>query len=363
MKAVTEAFEREISGSHLIAVRATVLPSETVLETVVEGSVNLDANATTRGSLDLTVVDDGTLIPETPADLLAPYGNEIQIERGVTYADGSVEMVSLGIFRIETVEVSDTGVAADIRISGLDRSVRIIDAIFEVPGQVNAGTTVTDAITSVVEDADIDVRMAFETVEYLLPKLTWEEGGDRWEFLQKIAELSGTELYFDGNGILVLRTIPSPNDKPAISVSEGEGGVLLSATRRWTREKAANRVIVTGEALKNSAVPRGVATDENGSSPTYFWGPFGKVIKFEKSSIVGSAAQAEAAAQGILDKTLGTFSELSLGVIVNPALEPGDVVRVYREKLGIDESHVLDSLSIPLTVEGAMAAKTRGVVV
>lgn len=363
MRAVSQDFLDALGTSHQIATEVKILQTDRVLENVVDCRVTLDSTASIRGSLDLMLIDDGTLglIPTTPFDELAPYGNEIQVKRGVRFADGSTEMVSLGVFRIETVEVTDTGQGTQIAISGLDRAARVIDARFDTPGQVDATTTASTAIEEVITGGFGQAEFDFEDVPYGLPKVTWEEGADRWEFAQRLATMAGAELFFDGDGILVLRTIPSPSDAPVAFIAEGQNGVLLSVAKRWTREEAFNRVIVTGESMDTGVPYRGDAYDDDSESPTYYFGDFGKVIRFERSDVVGSAAQAESAAVGFLARNQGTFSEIQFGSVTLPHLEPGDVVRVTRSSLGIDEQHVVDQLDIPLLADGDMTGKTRGV--
>jgi hypothetical protein len=365
MRTVTEQFTNALSGSHQIAVEVSVVQTGDVLQGISDGAVTLDGTAAIRGSLDLTIIDDGSLdlVPTAPNDLLAPYGNELQVKRGITFADGTTEYVSLGIFRIDTVEVSDTGTGTEIRISGLDRAARVSDAKFTTPGEVTATTEVGTAIEDIVADGYANLTTRFEDVTYGLPRVAWEEGADRWELAQRLATLSGGELYFDGDGFLVLRQVPSARDSAVADIVEGDNGVLLSVARRWTRENTFNRVIVTGESMSAGVPYRGDVYDDDSSSPTYYFGNFGEVIQFERSDVVGSAAQAEAAAQGMLDKVIGTFAEVNFGAIVQPHLEPGDVVRVTRTALGVDENHVIDSMTIPLTVSSEMGAKTRGVVV
>lgn len=366
MRPVSAAFIDALSTSHKLSVEVKIVGSDEVLEGLIDGQVTLDATAAVRGSVDLTFIDDGTLdlTPTNPTDRLAPYGNELQVSRGIEYANGTTERVSLGIFRIESVEVSDSGTGTQIRVSGLDRSIRVSDAKFDLPGQINANTTVATAILDIVqpgyEGAD---NSRFEGIEFPLPRVAYEEGADRWEFAQQIASRAGGELYFDGDGELILKAVPDIRSEPVAQIAEGTDGVLLSVARRWTREEAFNRVIVTGESMNQDPAYRGDVYDDDDTSPTYYFGPFGKVLRFERSDLVGSAAQAEAAASGILNKQLGTFSEIEFGSIVQPHLEPGDVVRVTRDTLGIDENHIIDQLTIPLTAAGDMSGKTRGVVV
>jgi hypothetical protein len=164
-------------------------------------------------------------------------------------------------------------------------------------------------------------------------------------------------LYFDGDGILTLR--PYADAGVVATLSEGEGGVLLSATRGWSRTNAFNRVVATGENTDSSAVYRAVATDDNALSPTYYFGDFGKVPRFYDSPYIGSNDQAQDAANAILAQELGTAANVSFGIVPNPALEPEDTVYVKRERAGIDERHIIDSLSIGLGASESMSGTTR----
>ncbi len=51
----------------------------------------------------------------------------------------------------------------------------------------------------------------------------------------------------------------------------------------------------------------------------------------------------------MLARQLGTTQQVSFGTIVDAKREPGDIVRITRLG-GIDEDHVIDSLTIPLTL-------------
>lgn len=360
-------WQAAIAAPHRMITRATLLTQTDSFElgTVTEGSVTLDATAATRGRCDLRIVDDGSLglIPADPEDLFAPYGNEIQVERGVIYADGTEELVSLGIFRLDEVEVQDTGESLTIAVVGLDRSAVIIDARFEDPYEVAAGTAYTDAIAALLEAADPDIVLNFAESELVTPKLAAEEGSDRWEFAQSMATSMGMELFFDGDGECVLRPVPG-GGLPVATIAEGEDGVLVDVSRRWTRAGAFNRVKATGENTGEAAPARGVATDDNPLSPTYYFGRFGRVPRFYSSPFIVTNAQAESAAEAILAKELGTARTVSFGTVVNPALEPGDVVRITRERIAIDEDHVLDQLTIPLAADGGqMSGATRAMAV
>ena len=368
MRPTSDAFRAAVRRSHLAVAQVEVLEDGAAIQTLtadatrpaaITGTVTLDSRAASRGRFDLQLVDDGTLglIPTTAASLLAPYGHELRISRGLVLPNGSIEVVSLGIFRIDAANIDDSAASLTIGLSGLDRSARVIDAKFEEPYEVAAGTLVEAAILAGVQVAIPDVVAIFPGVTFVTPHLRAEEGSDRWKFAQDMAKACGLELFFNGDGALTLA--PLAGGEPLTTLAEGEGGVLLTAARAWAREGTVNRVVVTGENTGEAAPARGVATDNDPASPTYYFGAFGKVPRFVASSFVVTDEQALAAATTLLQRQLGTTQNVNFGVIVDPALEPGDVARITRHRAGINEDHVLDAVTIPLAVTDAMTGTSR----
>jgi hypothetical protein len=335
-----------------------------VIDTVIDGDVSLDQTAATRGRLRLALVDDGRtgLVPRTASDPLAPYGNELKVSRGVLTATGEPLLCALGVFRIDETTVEDTAAGLVINVAGNDRSVRVIDARFEDPYQVMAGTPYTDAIQEVLDIAVPGLSYIFSEVASTTPQLAANEGDDRWAFAQSMATAIGMDLYFDGDGACVLRPIAQATDTPVWEIAEGDGGLMLQAGRQWVRTSAFNAVIATGENTGETAPARGVARDLNPDSPTYYYSPkFGKVPRFYSSPFIATNDQAASAAAGILARELGTTQTVNFGSIVNPALEPDDVITITRKRAGIDEAHVIDKLTIPLTSDQPMTGSTRAV--
>lgn len=379
MRTVTPEFLTAVSTSHEVATRVEVLNDGEVtltLDTVTDGTVTLDQTAATRGRTDVTIVDPD-LVPGAPTAALAPYGNELRVYRGVMFYETSEapepaaitrtpvpELVSLGIFRIDETSVTDNGDQLEIRVAGMDRSVRMIDARFEEPYTIAAGTNYATAIAATAAIAWPGITTNLTATSLTTPLLVAEEGADRWKFMQDMAASIGHSLYFDGDGILVSRPVSNPAGTPSIAIEEGSGGVLLTAGRKWSRQGTYNRVIATGENPSEGALPaRGVATDDNPLSPTYYYGSYGKVPRFYGSQFLTTDAQALDAAQAILNRELGTTQTVDFGMLVNPALEPDDLVQVTRTRAGLTaEAHIVDSVTIPLTAEGTMTGRTRAVV-
>lgn len=369
MRPVSARFLRTIRGSHVATTRATVVtPGQTGTTPTgteifdLSGDVQLDAGADIRSTLDLST--DGTgMWPGRSTDLLAPYGNEIFVERGIRYGNGDTEWVSLGYFRIYTAEQEDPP-DGPIRIAAKDRMSGIIDGRLLNPVQFIATRTRGQVVTQLVQDVYPTAVIEWDdAAEHVLIGRVLVADEDRYGFLNDLITAAGKVWYWDYRGILVIKSPPDPS-MPVFDVDHGKDGVLVSLSRDLTREGVYNAVAATGEASDTTPPARAVAIDNNPNSPTYWFGTFGKVPRFYSSPFITTTAQALAAASALLVQSLGLPYGMYFGSIVNAALEPLDPVRVVyppRARSGGDvtEIHVIERLTIPLSVEDALSATTR----
>ena len=110
-------FQISTSQSHTSVVTADIYKAGVAIALnlpVVSGSVTIDGRAALRRRCTVTVLDvNGTFAPNDATDTLAPYGNEIVLKRGVPGT-----LATLGVFRIGTASVSDSGpVTIDLSLS------------------------------------------------------------------------------------------------------------------------------------------------------------------------------------------------------------------------------------------------------
>jgi uncharacterized protein DUF5047 len=367
MRPVSQALLAAVHGSHKMTVRARVVetyqtgvnPAGTDI-LVTDGDVVLDATANIRSTLDLTT--DGTdMWPRTGgATLLAPYGNELFVERGVDLGGGGVEWVSLGYFRIEGPQ---QGIPPDgpIRITGSDRMAGIVDARLLTPRQYvttdTYGAVVTDLVTEVYPAATI---LWDDATDLTLLGRTVIVEQDRYKFLNELVNAVGKIWYWNHRGELVIADPPDPT-VPVFEVAAGTRGVLVagSTTRHLTREGVYNAVVASGEAADQQAPVRAVAVDDNPDSPTYYYGTFGPVPRFFVSPFLVTELQAANAAASILRRSIGLPYSINFGLVPNPALEPYDPVTVRVSARDTAEVHILQRVTVPLTAGQTMAATTR----
>lgn len=363
MRPVSAAWGRTVTGSHRALYRATVCetfqtgvsPTGTRIP-ILAGDVVLDGTATVRSTLDMAT-DGSGMWPNRAESLLAPYGNELYVERGIQYTDASVEYVGLGYFRIDEPG-QDEAPAGPIRVSGKDRMAGIVDARLVSPQQfgttASLGYVVTTLVQQVYASATIEWDDATDAT-VLARSLIADD--DRYQFLDDLIRGVGKVWYWDHRGILTIKTAPAATT-PVWEVHAGAGGVLLQLSRQLTREGVYNIVVASGEATDSYDPPRGVASDNNPDSPTYASGRFGPVPHFFTAPTIFTATQARAAASAELRRRLGLPYIVDFSAVPNPALEPWDPISIRPRGEG-RQTHVVETLTIPLADGAAMTATTR----
>lgn len=324
---------------------------------IVVGDVAQDATANVRATLDLTTTP--AYWPERPTDLVAPYGNEIFVERGIRFGNGTTEWISQGYFKIYAVD-QEVAVTGDVQIDARDRMAGIVDARMEKPRQFGAAHTVEQVVESLVLEVYPDAQIVTDGATNLAAvalgrSIIVEE--DRYAALLDVVRSIGRVAYWNHEGDLFIGLAPNAAT-PVFDVDAGPGGVLVSASRSHDREGVYNAVVAYGEATDTAPPVRAIARDLNPTSPTYWYGKFGKVPRFYSSPLITTAGQAQSAAASMLRQSLGLPYAVDFDAVPNPALEPLDPIRLVFGD-GRAERHVIQKITLGLTAEGGMSAETQ----
>lgn len=353
------SLQRALSGSHTAVFEAVVVedyqtggePGGTTVP-ILAGDVRLDGTAEVRGTLDLTTAGP---FPRGNDLLLAPYGNEVFVRRGIDLGD-RVEWVPLGYYRIGAAEQDDVP-DGPIHVPGADRMAGIKDADFLAPRQFAAERTIGSVVHELVREVYPNAAIVWDddTAQQQLGRVLVVEES-RYEGLLDVVTSRGKICYFDGAGVLQIRTAPDPSE-PVWEVTEGAGGVLVQASRRLTREGVYNGVVAIGEGADTDTPARAVVVDRNPRSATFWGGRFGQIPRFYSSPVITTDAQADAAARSILSRSIGFPYSVDFTAVPHPGLEPHHAVRV-RHAAGRDV-HVIQAVTIPLTVAAALTATTK----
>lgn len=365
---VSDQFLEQVSSSHRIATKVTVGPWDgpqtDISVYVLDGEVSVDRTRGQRRTCQLSIGGEA-LVPDSASALLAPTAAQyLRPYRGVRFADGSTELVPLGVFRVTSATPTEDENGVQMEVEGADMSWVISRAQWVNAWAIVSGTKAEDAISDIVADRSPEtISTMLQPTGYQLPTLVYglgqDESSDPWTAVQSIASDAGFDVWFRQDGVLVMEGTPSPSSDPTFTYAADALQVVLSASREWSGDDTYNGVIIQAEAPELATPLRGEAWDMSPSSPTYRYGPLGEIPEVIQSDRIQTQAQADAAAAERLKRRLGRGVKLSWDQVVNPALDAGDIVRVVRPALATDRQFVIDTLTIPLRAEEPMKATGR----
>jgi len=366
MYPASNEFRAAVRDSHVAISRAEVWrDSVRILDLdIADGSVQVSVGQATRRtcsvSFEVSRLDNG-LIPDNPFDALTPFGNELRLYRGIRFADGSEELIPLGVFVMETIDFAESDSGISVSVSGTDRSIRVSRNLWTEPYQVEAGL-LTDAILGILQDRFPAIDTSFPPLSVAVEQqvLGQQSGSDPWKDAVYLAEIAGYDLFFDPVGVCVLEPFPVP-DAVSVVTSFSDQDVVVGLSRQDTTQGTYNGVIYIVESSWLLIPFKIEVWDENPESPTYRFGAFGEVPNIISQSAITDEDEARAAASALLAKGLGLAQNVSWEFIVDPTLDVNDVVRVSNAGTKTDRIMVIDSLTVPLSPSSAMNAVARTV--
>jgi hypothetical protein len=367
---VSDDFRPALIVDHVDTAVATVIDLDgATLATlqIMGGNVTFDIDRSVRAEAgDLTLIDpDGTLTPNDIADILSPLaGHEIKLERGIVYADGTSELVPLGVFGFNQVTVDLDNSGLTLTVGGLqDRAGRVGESRYTKPYSIATSTALETVIKGLVQRGwpaapGVD---NLPTTGITITGRSWGSEGDAdpWNDAVDLADAQGYRLYFDGNGSLTMEQYQDLGDLEATVTYDSTNPIVLSIARTWDTFNTYNGVIAVGEGSGLLIPFQAVAWDDDPASPTYYLGAFGKRPRIYSSPNILSKADAVRTANAQLKKTLGVTETVSWTQIPDPSLQVGDGVQVTIDAAAVDNLYRIDRIDLPLSPMDLMQVTAR----
>jgi hypothetical protein len=318
------------------------------------GSVTVDRGQAIRRTCTVTMADP-SVIPRSPSDQLATYGARLRISRGVDYGDGTRELVPVGVFRLDSV--GGDASQGPVTLTGKDLAAVIQDDKFTTTFTV-AGTLI-NAVTVLIQRSLPTAEIVSSISDVAIGTRSYDIEADPWAAVQEIAAAGGAEVYPDADGVFRIATLPDlATATPVWSIEATEGGAYISATRSMASDNVNNGVMARGENTTDNAPPVSyLAVDNDPNSPTYWSGPYGRRPMFYSSATLTTTGACQQAAILKLAQAKAPNAAGDISSLPNPALEPGDVLRVMHED-GSRELHQAASFTVPLDTGGEFPIAT-----
>jgi hypothetical protein len=359
MYPVTDRFLARLAESHRVATQVQLfLTNGDVVDLEhTGGSVTVDRGQAIRRTCTVTLADP-SLIPRTPTDQLATYGARLRVARGIDYGNSEQpELVPLGVFRLDSVD-GDVN-EGPVTLQGKDLSAIVADDKFTEPWTSTG--TVVGAVTALIQRSIPDADVISLIDDAVIGSRTFDVEADPWASAQEIAAAAGAEVYANADGVFVISRLPDLlTAEPVWAVEAVEGGVYIKGNRAMSTDKVFNGILARGENTAENVPPVSwLAVDDDPGSPTYWGGPFGRRPDFYSSSTLTTLAACQQAAILKLRQAKAPNATGDISSMPNPALEPGDVIRVTHED-GTRELHQVAALTVPLAQAGDLPISTIG---
>lgn len=363
MRDVTAQFLAALPVSHRPVFSVDVMAGNTVVvaDLPISGaSVTASSRSDVRYTCTVNI-GDIKYLPKATTDPLAPYGNTLRLRRGIKYTNGQIEWVSVGLCVID--QPSGDRDLGPVAVAGKGLEAFVQGQSLTVPYTTTGAASHVAAITALVTGAlTVTVDSSGVTHDTTPATKSWDVGADRWAACRELATAIGAEVFFDAEGTLIIRDVPTDavSATPVWEVAAGPGGVLVGDDLSMSLSGVYNGVLCQsdGNATDGTAPASALVVDSDPTSPTRWGGPIGKRPKLVKSPLYKDVSMCTAAATALLPKVLGPNRSVSLKSVPNPALEPGDCIRVVHLD-GTAELHIVESITIPLDPSGDFVITTR----
>lgn len=247
-----------------------------------------------------------------------------------------------------------TGGGTSITLHVTDLSRAIKRNVWQEPFTLAAGLNYGDACKlMVLNRLPSQTSFSIASTTRILPDVVvygLKQGGDPWQDIMELAQAIGYETYFDPTGMFVFRPVPDPSTgDPVWEFDENVNPLVSEASRELSDDQTFNHVIVIGQSTSTANAVSAEAQDTNPNSPTYILGPYGQVTERLTFSLITSQDQAQDAADAILRNSIGASDTVTLEVVPQPALEPGDIIKINCANVRVNGNYMVNSMTTSLS--------------
>jgi len=323
------------------------------LTTVKGGYIEKSVFNTIRSGGALEIVDDGTI---------NFYSDRIRVKY-MLLVNGSWEEFSLGVFLLATPGKSTDGKAVLREVQMYDKLLVLDQDAVDSSYTIAAGTVVTNAIKTVIQEAG-ETKINITPSDETLPAAkTWPAGTIRLQIVNDLlASINYFSLWADGNGYYRGEPYIAPDNRPVkwTFKDDSEGLYLPEHEIDIDLFNVPNKVIARVSNPEQEELIA-TATNEDPNSPYSYQSRGRWITKIE---------DVEATSQDVLDskaeRLLKESTQVAESVFHDHALIPGlelhNAVRFVNSITGTDAKYTIVKQRLELKAGSLMQSEIRRVI-
>jgi hypothetical protein len=263
--ATLRSFQLALTGHHEIRVRVNIQDLAgnslgNVSDRLVDGQVNVDADAEVTRSASFTLLDPDRALP---FDSTAPTSAALYLDRMMhasydVLVGGSFVQIPVFTGPVTKLSRSDTQVVVEAQ----GKEALAMGAIW-TPLTLPKGMPKLTALSKLLRDHAGETLFSIPgSTAKLSGPLSIPRSGRPWDFAQRIARSMNRQLYYSGDGVCRMRTVPGTS-----MYTFTDQHLTSRAQISYTTDNLANIVHVTGKQPAGPTTVKG-ATEAVMAAPT-----------------------------------------------------------------------------------------------
>lgn len=302
---------------------------------ITSGRCTWDASSSVPDQLEITVPRfDGLMdyLPTKPDSPLARYGQQLDVTLTVDEFD-----VRLGRYLIVDWEYDESVIK--VTAAGL-LQIAADSRLLSSTAPRDGGSLRSEFLRLLPEQMSAQFDQSL--VDRACPSsMSWDE--ERLDALYDIADAWPAVLRPDAWGQVLVKPPVEVSADPVVSLTDGEGGTIVSVPRGDTRDGVYNIVVARSSA--DGVDAQAVARVTSGPMNVATYNP---VPKFYSSPLLTTVEQCQATANAMVVTSTRKSSTLKVTMAPDPRIELDDTIGVTRD--GILNLGVVTGVDMPLTV-------------
>lgn len=353
------AFEETLRSSHTrrITVYVTDLSGSilsSLTPVLLDGQVVVDADAEVTRAASLTFLDPAHALSfdtDSPDDGALYADRMLRIDYGVR-VPALERTVTVTVFHGPVTKLDRAGDVVSVEAQGKEALAR--GAIWRTM-VVKKGFPTVSAIKMLLRDRAGERNFAFASLSHRVPSTrSLDRYSEIWASALSLARSAHRQLFYNGAGVLVLRSYPS---SPVYTFRDGTGGDIVGGVQvSYQMDDVRNTVVVEG------GIPKGSKTRVRWAEPapsSHALSPYRLarngdpryLVEVVKEDSIRSKSAAKKRAKDLLARRLLEPVEVTFDSLPIPHLDPLDTVRVESEAL--TTTFALRRFTIPLGESGS----------
>jgi hypothetical protein len=326
------------------------------------GSISADRSRSVRRSFSFSLNNSSGQFTWGKENLIW-IDKKLKLFVGLQLSDGTVEFLPQGVFALTQPQDSHLLSGSIVTVEGHDLTYFLTEGNSPFVNEmvIAEGLNCGQAIKIIAQDAGV-TNFLFDDITDTIPyELTYNMASDRWQAMTEIATLCKSEVFFDTNGFLRLRSVSDINDlmnESAVWKFYIGDGFYSGNVRKIDSEKTANHIRVIGGGSQTETIIYDLVVDE--TNPIWKDNPYsiqkiGRKLYFHNDgnadNLITDNDTAKYRAKYELMNRLSYVERVSLNTAPIYFLEPSDIIEVVDQSNNINGRYRIESLQIPLRPE------------